>query len=50
MVGSRVEAVRWKLAIEKYIATKGYTIQTLVAFSGDVNDMESGPDAFSEPS
>jgi type I restriction enzyme, R subunit len=24
VVGSRVEAVRWKLAIEKYIQTTGY--------------------------
>lgn len=50
VVGSRVEAVRWKLAIEKYIAEKGYGIGTLVAFSGDVNDPESGPEPFSETS
>lgn len=50
VVSSRLEAVRWKLAIEKYIQAEGYKIGVLVAFSGDVNDKESGPDAFSETS
>ena len=50
VVGSRVEAVRWQLAIEKYIAACGYKIRTLVAFSGEVNDQESGPDGFTENS
>lgn len=50
VVASRLEAVRWKLAIEKYIAGQGYKISTLVAFSGEVNDLESGPDAFTETS
>lgn len=50
VVGSRVEAVRWKLAIEKYISERGYRIGTLVAFSGEVSDRESGPDPFSENS
>jgi type I restriction enzyme, R subunit len=50
VVGSRVEAVRWKLAIEKYIVDHGYLIGTLVAFSGEVNDPESGPDGFTENS
>ncbi len=50
VVASRVEAVRWKLAIEKYIANHGYTIGTIVAFSGDVSDKQSGPDAFTENS
>jgi type I restriction enzyme R subunit len=50
VVASRVEAVRWKLAIEKYIAECGYKIGTLVAFSGEVNDIESGPDGFTENS
>jgi len=48
VLGSRVEAVRWKLAIDKYIKSRGYKIGTLVAFSGEVNDKESGPDAFAE--
>jgi len=50
VVASRLEAVRWQLAIEKYIKEKGYTIGTLVAFSGSVNDKESGPDDFTETS
>jgi len=50
VVASRVEAVRWQLAMQKYIREHGYSIYTLVAFSGDVNDSESGPDGFSEHS
>jgi len=50
VVASRVEAVRWKLAIEKYINEHGYKIGTLVAFSGEVTDAESGPDGFTENS
>ena len=50
VLGSRVEAVRWQLAIEKYIKSRGYKIGTLVAFSGEVNDSECGPDAFTETS
>ena len=50
VVGSRKEAVRWKLAIDKYIQSKGYTLGTLVAFSGEVNDSESGPAPFTEAS
>ncbi|HVL68609.1 MAG TPA: type I restriction endonuclease [Vicinamibacterales bacterium] len=50
VVGSRVEAVRWKLAIDRYIAKHGYPLGTLVAFSGEVTDPESGPDRFSENS
>ncbi len=48
VVGSRLEAVRWKIAIEKYIQSQNYKIGTVVAFSGEVNDRESGPDAYSE--
>jgi type I restriction enzyme R subunit len=50
VVGSRVEAVRWQLAIDKFIKAKGYGIGTLVAFSGEVHDAESGPDPFTENS
>jgi type I restriction enzyme, R subunit len=50
VVGSRLEAVRWQLAIEKYIKEQGYKIATLVAFSGEVRDSESGPDPFAETS
>jgi len=50
VVASRLEAVRWQLAIEKYIKAKGYAMGTLVAFSGSVTDRESGPDDFTETS
>src|SRR5262249_35965769 len=50
VLGSRVEAVRWKLAIDKYIRDSRYEIGTLVAFSGEVNDKESGLDPFTETS
>ncbi len=50
VVASRVEAVRWQLAIEKYIRERGYPIRTIVAFSGEVNDKPSGPDPFTENS
>jgi len=50
VLGSRLEAVRWQLAIDKYIKDNGYKIATLVAFSGEVHDSESGPDAFTETS
>lgn len=50
VVGSRLEAVRWQIAINKYIKSQGYKFRTLVAFSGEVNDNESGPEAFSETS
>ncbi|MCU0716544.1 MAG: type I restriction endonuclease [Pirellula sp.] len=50
VTGSRVEAVRWQLAINQYIQEKGYPLRTLVAFSGEVNDKESGPDPFKESS
>ena len=50
VVGSRKEAVRWKLAIDKYIQAKGYPLGTLVAFSGEVNDCDSGPEPFTERS
>lgn len=45
---SRKAAVRYKLAIDTYIARKGYGYGTLVAFSGVVQDAESGPGDFSE--
>ncbi|MGA2705870.1 MAG: type I restriction endonuclease [Isosphaeraceae bacterium] len=48
VVGSRQEVVRWKIAIDKYIKDRGYAIGTLVAFSGEVKDTESGPDPFTE--
>ncbi len=50
VVASRLEAVRWQLAIDKYIKDQGYQIATLVAFSGEINDPQSGPDPFTETS
>ena len=50
VVGSRVEAVRWQLVIDRYVKSSGYKIGTLVAFSGEVNDPESSPDPFTETS
>ncbi|WP_261332197.1 DUF6538 domain-containing protein [Rhizobium leguminosarum] len=50
VVGSRLEAVRWQVAIQKYIKEQGYDLGTLVAFSGEVNDAKTGPDPFTETS
>ena len=38
VTGSRLEAVRYKQAFDRYIAEKGYAVKTLVAFSGVVQD------------
>lgn len=38
VTGSRLEAVRYKQAFDKYIREKGYKIKSLVAFSGEVQD------------
>ena len=47
---SRLQAVRYKLAFEKYIQEKGYTdVIPLVAFSGTVTDPDTGTE-FTEPS
>jgi len=50
VVGSRLEAVRWQLAIDRYIKQHSYAIGTLVAFSGEVNDPDSGSEPFTENS
>ena len=50
VVSSRLEAVRWQLAINKYIRENNYGFRTLVAFSGEVTDLESGPEPFTEAS
>ncbi len=42
VTASRVEAVRWKREIDKYIAEHRYDIGTLVAFSGEVLDESTG--------
>lgn len=48
VTGSRKEAVRWQKAIQKYIKEHNYQFDTLVAFSGEVIDPESGPNPFTE--
>ncbi|SIR62219.1 type I restriction endonuclease [Bosea sp. TND4EK4] len=50
VLASRVEAVRWKLAIDRYIKSKGYSLGTLAAFSGEVADPESSDEPFTEGS
>lgn len=50
VVASRLEAVRWQLALQKYIHERGYPLGTLVAFSGEVVDADSGPEPFTENS
>lgn len=50
VTGSRVEAVRWQIAMQKYIKDQKYDLGTLVAFSGEVDDKDSGPEPFSEVS
>lgn len=47
---SRKAAVRYKLAIDKFVKSKNYGYGTLVAFSGAVKDPESGPEDFTEAS
>ncbi|MFW5827276.1 MAG: type I restriction endonuclease subunit R [Alkalispirochaeta sp.] len=41
VTGSRKEAVRYKLAMDRYIYRQHYRYGTLVAFSGEVHDPES---------
>ena len=55
VTSSRMEAVRYKLAFDKYLAEqkqagkKEYEkLQAMVAFSGEVNDKENSPDPFNE--
>src|SRR3989304_1954239 len=50
---SRLHAVRYKLAVDKYLAERGYVFKALVAFSGSVHDggktyTESGMNGFPE--
>ncbi|HRI43687.1 MAG TPA: DEAD/DEAH box helicase family protein [Fimbriimonadaceae bacterium] len=49
VTGSRLEAVRYKLAFDKYIREKGYAIKTLVAFSGEVRDDKIPGTTYTEP-
>ncbi|RAN81408.1 type I restriction endonuclease subunit R [Bacillus sp. SRB_336] len=50
VVGSRKEAVRWQKAIRAYIARQNYPLGVLVAFSGEVDDPDSYPQAVTETS
>ena len=50
---SRLHAVRYRLAVDKYLAERGYPFKVLVAFSGSVQDggktyTESGMNGFPE--
>ena len=50
---SRLHAVRYKLAVDNYLAERGYPFKALVAFSGNVQDggkpyTESGMNGFPE--
>lgn len=50
VTASRLHAVRFKLAFDRYIAENGYTdVHPLVAFSGTVRDPETGLE-YTEPS
>lgn len=50
VTGSRLHAVRYKQAFDKYIAEKGYKgIKTLVAFSGTVEDPDVPGVNYTEP-
>ena len=48
VTASRKEAVRWMRAMEGYVRQQNYGIGLLVAFSGEVNDPDSGPEPFTE--
>jgi type I restriction enzyme R subunit len=51
VTSSRLHAVRYKLAFDKYISEKGYTdIKTLVAFSGTVIDHDNADADYTEVS
>ncbi|HED53823.1 MAG TPA: type I restriction endonuclease subunit R [Phycisphaerales bacterium] len=48
VTGSRLEAVRYKQAFDRYIKERGYAIKTLVAFSGTVQDDKLPDVAYTE--
>ena len=51
VTSSRLEAVRYKLAFEKYVTSKGYeNVNAMVAFSGEVNDPDYPDTPFTEKS
>ena len=49
VTGSRLEAVRYKQALDKLIKEKGYSIKSLVAFSGTVVDDQIPEKTYTEP-
>jgi type I restriction enzyme, R subunit len=48
VTGSRLEAVRYKQAFDRYIGEKGYPIKILVAFSGTVEDDRTPDQTYTE--
>lgn len=49
VTSSRLEAVRYKLAFEKYVESKGYeNVNAMVAFSGEVSDPDLPEEQFTE--
>ncbi len=49
VTGSRLEAVRYKRAFDKYVSTKKYQgLAALVAFSGEITDEEAGEGSVTE--
>jgi type I restriction enzyme, R subunit len=51
VTSSRKAAVRYKLAFDKYVADQGYNdVHALVAFSGEVTDLESAVEKATETS
>ena len=51
VTGSRLAAVKYKLAFDRYIADRGYTgIRSLVAFSGTVEDPDDPGSSYTEVS
>jgi len=49
VTGSRLEAVRYKQEFDRYIRQRGYSIKTLVAFSGKVEDDQVPGKSYTEP-
>ena len=49
VTGSRLEAVRYKQSFDRYIQEKGYSIKSLVAFSGKVVDDKLADVTYTEP-
>jgi len=50
VVASRKEAVRWQKAIREYIEQRNYPLGVLVAFSGEIDDLDSYPSPVTETS